>query len=97
MVNFHPSSTIRRTVPIAELTERRTKEPYMPDSLRITVDDVRKRMEAGEEFIFVDTRNPQAWSQSDVKLPKAIRVPLDSLDENLSKIPKDRPIVTYCT
>jgi rhodanese-related sulfurtransferase len=66
----------------------------MPDSLRITVDDVRKRMEAGEEFIFVDTRNPQAWSQSDVKLPKAIRVPLDSLDENLSKIPKDRPIVT---
>jgi rhodanese-related sulfurtransferase len=54
-------------------------------------------MEAGEEFIFVDTRNPQAWSQSDVKLPKAIRVPLDSLDENLSKIPKDRPIVTYCT
>jgi rhodanese-related sulfurtransferase len=94
---FHPSSTIRRTVPLAELTERRTKEPYMPDSLRITVDDVRKRMEAGEEFIFVDTRNPQAWSQSDVKLPKAIRVPLDSLDENLSKIPKDRPIVTYCT
>jgi rhodanese-related sulfurtransferase len=54
-------------------------------------------MEAGEELIFVDTRNPQAWSQSDVKLPKAIRVPLDSLDENLSKIPKDRPIVTYCT
>jgi len=69
----------------------------MPDSLRITVDDVRKRMEAGEEFIFVDTRNPEAWSQSDMKLPKAIRVPLDSLDENLSKIPKDRPIVTYCT
>jgi len=69
----------------------------MPDSLRITVDEVRKRMEAGEDFVLIDTRNPQAWSQSDVKLPKAIRVPLDSLDENLSKIPKDRPIVTYCT
>jgi rhodanese-related sulfurtransferase len=94
---FHPSGRIKRTVPLAELTERRTKEPYMPDSLRITVDDVRKRMEAGEEFIFVDTRNPRAWSQSDVKLPKAIRVPLDSLDENLSKIPKERPVVTYCT
>ena len=69
----------------------------MPDSLRIVVGDLRKRMEAGEDFVLIDTRNPQAWSQSDVKLPEAIRVPLDSLDENLSKIPKDRPIVTYCT
>jgi len=69
----------------------------MPDNLRITVDEVRKRMEAGENFVFIDTRNPLAWSQSDVKLPEAIRVPLDNLDDNLSKIPKDKPIVAYCT
>jgi len=62
----------------------------MPDNLRITVDEVRKRMEAGEDFVLIDTRNPQAWSQSDVKLPEAVRLPLDSLDENLSKIPKDK-------
>jgi 3-mercaptopyruvate sulfurtransferase SseA len=30
-------------------------------------------------------------------LPKAIRVPLDKLDENLSRIPKDKQIVAYCT
>jgi len=29
--------------------------------------------------------------------PKAIRVPLDKLDENLSRIPKDKQIVAYCT
>jgi len=69
----------------------------MPDNLRITVGEVRKRMEAGEDFVLIDTRNPQAWSQSDVKLPEAIRVPLDNLDENLSKIPKDKPVVAYCT
>ena len=67
------------------------------DAPRITVDDLRKRMEAGEDFVLVDTRNPQAWAQSDVKLPEAIRVPLDKIDENLSKIPKDKPIVAYCT
>jgi len=54
-------------------------------------------MEAGEDFVLVDTRNPQAWAQSDVKLPEAIRVPLNKIDENLSKIPKDKPIVAYCT
>jgi rhodanese-related sulfurtransferase len=69
----------------------------MPDNLRITVDEVRERMESGEDFGFIDTRNPQAWSQSDVKLPEAIRLPLDNLDENLSKIPKDKPVVAYCT
>ena len=69
----------------------------MPDSLRIAVGDLRKRMEAGEDFVLIDTRNPQAWSQSDVKLPEAIRLPLDNLDENLSKIPKDKPVVAYCT
>jgi hypothetical protein len=30
-------------------------------------------------------------------LPKAIRVPLDKLDENLSRIPKDKQIVAYST
>ena len=69
----------------------------MPDNLRIAVDDLRKRMEAGEDFVLIDTRNPQAWAESDVKLPEAIRVPLDNLDENLSKIPTDKPIVAYCT
>jgi rhodanese-related sulfurtransferase len=69
----------------------------MVDALRITVDDLRKRMEAGEDFVLIDTRNPQAWAQSDVKLPEAMRVPLDNPDESLPKIPKDKPIVAYCT
>jgi rhodanese-related sulfurtransferase len=67
------------------------------DAPRIAVDELRKRLEAGEDFVFIDTRNPQVWAQSEVKLPEAIRLPLDSLEENISKIPKDKPIVTYCT
>ena len=69
----------------------------MPDNLRITVDELRKRMEAGEDFVLIDTRNPQAWSQSDVQLPEAMRLPLDKLDDNLSKIPTNKPVVAYCT
>lgn len=69
----------------------------MADSLRITVGDLLKRAEAGEDFVFIDTRNPQAWAQSDVKLPKAIRVTGDSLEDNLPNIPKNKPVVAYCT
>ncbi len=69
----------------------------MPDDLRITVDELKKRMEAGEDFVVIDTRNPQAWAQSDVMLPEAIRVPVDNLEEHLREIPKNKSIVTYCT
>jgi rhodanese-related sulfurtransferase len=69
----------------------------MPDDLRITVDEVRRRMEAGEDFAFLDVRNPQAWAESDVKLPEAIRIPHDQAKKSLSKIPRDQSIVAYCT
>jgi rhodanese-related sulfurtransferase len=69
----------------------------MADALRITVDELKRRMEAGEDFTLIDVRNPQAWAESDSMLPEAIRVPPDKLEENLSRIPKNRPVVAYCT
>jgi rhodanese-related sulfurtransferase len=67
------------------------------EATRVTVDEIRERMERGEQFAFVDTRNPVAWGESDVKLPGAIRVPANELDEHLSEIPRDRAVITYCT
>ena len=69
----------------------------MVDAPRITVNELHKRMEAGEDFTLIDTRNPQAWAESDVMMPDAIRMPLDNIEENLSRIPRDKPIVAYCT
>ena len=69
----------------------------MPDDLRISVDEVRKRMQAGEDLVFLDTRNPHAWAQSEVTLPDAIRVPADEVDKHLAEIPKGKPLVAYCT
>jgi rhodanese-related sulfurtransferase len=69
----------------------------MADALRITVDELKRRMEAGEDFVLIDVRNPQAWAESDSMLPEAIRVPMDKLEENLPRIPENRPVVAYCT
>ena len=68
---------------------------------RVTAEEVMRRMDHGEAVVFVDTRNPQAWGQSNEKLPKAIRVPAGEVERHLSEIPKSGPaerwIVTYCT
>ena len=69
----------------------------MAEAPRITVNEVKKRMDAGEKFSFIDTRNPQAWASSDSMLPGAIRLPSDKLDEKLGAIPKNKPVVAYCT
>lgn len=67
------------------------------EATRITADEVKERLERGEQFTFLDTRNPTAWVESDQKLPNAIRVPADDVAGHLNEIPKDRAVVTYCT
>ena len=67
------------------------------EATRVTVDEVRERMSRGEQFAFVDTRNPQAWGEADAKLPGAIRVPAGELEQHLDEIPRDRAVITYCT
>ena len=67
------------------------------EATRITTDEIRERLERGEQFTFVDTRNPTAWAESNTKLPNAVRVAGDELSQHLDEIPKDRTVITYCT
>ena len=64
---------------------------------RVTVDELKQRMDRGEQFAFVDTRNPKAWGEADRKLPGAIRMPAEEVEQHLDEIPKDRTVITYCT
>jgi rhodanese-related sulfurtransferase len=67
------------------------------DPTRVTVDEVKMRMERGEPFTFIDSRNPKAWAEAESKISGAIRVPADEVEQYLSQIPKDRVVITYCT
>ena len=67
------------------------------EATRVTVDEVKERMARGEQFVFVDTRNPQAWGEAESKLPGALRVPADEVEQHLDEIPRDRTVITYCT
>ena len=64
---------------------------------KITPEEVKRRMEAGEPLAFVDVRNPKAWDSSDAKLPGAVRVPPAEAEQYLGSIPRGRPVITYCT
>jgi rhodanese-related sulfurtransferase len=64
---------------------------------RITPDDLKRRMDAHQPIAILDTRAEDAWNESDVQIPGAMRVPPDAVARHLPEIPRDRLAVTYCT
>ncbi len=67
------------------------------DELRISADELSRRMQAGEQFAVLDARNPHAWADATDMAAGAIRVTLDDADDAVGRIPRNKPIVTYCT
>ncbi|MDQ6653586.1 MAG: rhodanese-like domain-containing protein [Acidobacteriota bacterium] len=67
------------------------------EATRVTIDEIKDRMDRGEQFTFVDTRNPKAWGEAATRLPGAVRVPAEEIEQHLSEIPHDRTVITYCT
>lgn len=67
------------------------------EATRVTIDEIKTRLERGEQFTFLDTRNDQAWSEAQTKVTGAIRVPAGEVEQHLSEISHERTVITYCT
>jgi rhodanese-related sulfurtransferase len=67
------------------------------DSTRISPEEAHARALAGENVIFLDSRNPTAWAESDDKIPASIRMPVDEVEERMPELDKDATIIAYCT
>lgn len=64
------------------------------DKLFVSVDDVKKAFDAKQDFILVDARPPSDFAVEHIV--GAVNVPYFEVDKHLSKLPKDKWIVTYC-
>lgn len=65
---------------------------------RVSVEDVRNMLNAGETVLFIDTRTNQQWQSATHKIPGAIRLVTTSDILDLTReYPADTTIVTYCT
>ena len=64
---------------------------------RITADELVHKLKAGEQVMIVDLRNALDVENEGTKLPSALLMAPDELDERNQEIPRDRDIVLYCT
>jgi hypothetical protein len=64
---------------------------------RITVQELKAKLDRGEHIIILDMRTGNDWARSKYKIKGAIRMPINQLNRRSGEWPKDQEIVTYCT
>ena len=70
--------------------------PTPSEPKKITPREAWALVEAGRDPVFLDTRNPRHWEQSDCQLPNSLRIWRMELEGRIEEVPRGRPLVTYC-
>ena len=95
-------TTANPALPVPETTAGQTST-YTPNPpsedenasvARIAVPDLKARIDANQVTV-VDVRDDTAFLTSHI--PGAINVPMATVEAQLASLPRDKPIVTYCT
>jgi membrane protein DedA with SNARE-associated domain/rhodanese-related sulfurtransferase len=64
---------------------------------RITVDELQRKLEAGENPVIVDLRPNSELEQEPLRIRGALHITLDELPLRHGEIPRDRDVVLYCS
>jgi membrane protein DedA with SNARE-associated domain len=64
---------------------------------RITPEELKDKLDAGEDLTILDVRHPLDLREQPHRIPGALHFPLEELDQNHHKVPRNREIVLYCT
>jgi membrane protein DedA with SNARE-associated domain len=84
-------------VVILKWHERR-KARTLLDIARMSVAELKRRLQEDQPPpLIVDVRNRAAHRYDPRRIPGAIRMAVDELDEKVDQLPRDREIVLYCT
>jgi membrane protein DedA with SNARE-associated domain len=64
---------------------------------RITAEELRQKLESGEEVMIVDLRQQLDLQAAPSRIPGALRMAMEELEKRHQEIPRDRDIVLYCS
>jgi membrane protein DedA with SNARE-associated domain/rhodanese-related sulfurtransferase len=64
---------------------------------RITPEELKERLDLGEDIFLVDLRDAIEFEIEPRTIPGALRLSVEELEENHHKIPRDREVVLFCT
>ncbi|MFP5502631.1 MAG: rhodanese-like domain-containing protein [Candidatus Sericytochromatia bacterium] len=83
--------------PAPVVSEAPDAEPASPryEAPRLTPQEVKARMDAGEDIVVVDVRGASFYAAGHIE--GAISAPWATLSEGHAQLPKDKLLLLYCT
>ena len=64
---------------------------------RITVNELKGKIDGGEQIVIVDLRHAMDFEADPQTIPGAFRMDAGELQEKNDRLPRDRDVVLYCT
>jgi membrane protein DedA with SNARE-associated domain len=64
---------------------------------RITPDELKQRLDSGEDVVILDLRTALDVATMAYTIPGALRVAAEDLEQRRAELPRDREIVLFCT
>jgi len=64
---------------------------------RISPDQLKQKMESGEELLIVDLRHSADFEAAPEVIPGAVHLDMEDLEAAQDAIPRDRDVILYCT
>lgn len=64
---------------------------------RITVRELKARLDRGESIVIVDVRSPGSYNSSKVRIKGAIRISPEEIRPRAYELPMGKEIALYCT
>ena len=63
---------------------------------RISPEALLRLIEAGQPLTIIDVRRESGYVRSGRRIPDAVRLTVDEIQEHLAEIPRGAPVVLYC-
>ena len=68
--------------------------PPIEEATRFDSDDLKKRLDAGEDIYVLDVRTPEELEETGI-IEGTAHIPIDELAARVSEVPKGKPIAIY--
>ena len=94
VLSTQPGTATDPTAPVATQTAPPRPEGDPSSVKRIAVEDLRAQVNRGGVTV-IDVRDARAFATRHI--PGSLNIPFASIETQLDQIPKDKPIVLYCT
>jgi predicted sulfurtransferase len=88
------STVVRQIRQLWEPSPPATVESEYSNVPRISLEELKEKLDAGADLVVVDVRSKEEFDQGHI--PGAVSIPYAEIEARYRELPRDKEIITYC-